>query len=152
GDPSNLTATAIVVAPLLCPSEMQTVSINNVSFGVTGRTNYGFCEGDWFVWAGPTNLPLTRSAFGPNMSRTWSAITDGSSNTIFLSEVKNYTPVVWQCGSLSLINNPNNIPSPYVDPKSVAPEYAAPGNCAFFLNGHTQWSEIAVHHIGMTTA
>jgi prepilin-type processing-associated H-X9-DG protein len=44
------------------------------------------------------------------------------------------------------------IPSPYANPLTVAPEYADPSNCAFFLNGHTQWSEIAVHHIGMTTA
>ncbi len=152
GDPSNLTATALVIAPYICPSEVQTVSIDNVSFGVTGRTNYGFCEGDWFVWIGPTTSPLTRSAFGPNMSRQWSAFTDGTSQTIFVSEVKNYQPVVWDCSSLSLINNPNNIPSPYANPLAVAPEYLAPSNCSFFLNGHTQWSEIAVHHIGMTTA
>jgi prepilin-type N-terminal cleavage/methylation domain-containing protein/prepilin-type processing-associated H-X9-DG protein len=152
GDPSNLTATALVIDTYLCPSEVQTTSIDNVSFGVTGRTNYGFCEGDWFVWTGPTTSPLTRSAFGPNMSRHWSAFTDGTSQTIFVSEVKNYTPVVWDCGGLSQINNPNNIPSPYANPLTVAPEYLAPGNCAFFLNGHTQWSEIAVHHIGMTTA
>jgi prepilin-type N-terminal cleavage/methylation domain-containing protein len=152
GDPSNLTATALVIDTYLCPSEVQTTSIDNVSFGVTGRTNYGFCEGDWFVWSGPTTSPLTRSAFGPNMSRQWSAFTDGTSQTIFVSEVKNYTPVVWDCGGLSQINNPNNIPSPYANPLTVAPEYLAPGNCAFFLNGHTQWSEIAVHHIGMTTA
>ena len=152
GDPSNLTATAQVIAAYTCPSEVQTTPIDNVSFGVTGRTNYGFCEGDWFVWIGPTTSPLTRSAFGPNMSRHWSAFTDGTSQTIFVSEVKNYTPVVWDCGGLSQINNPNNIPSPYANPLTVAPEYLAPGNCAFFLNGHTQWSEIAVHHIGMTTA
>jgi prepilin-type N-terminal cleavage/methylation domain-containing protein/prepilin-type processing-associated H-X9-DG protein len=152
GDSSNLTATAQVIATYLCPSEAQTTSINNVSFGVTGRTNYGFCEGDWFVWSGPTTSPLTRSAFGPNMSRHWSEFTDGTSQTIFASEVKNYQPTVWDCGSLSQINNPNNIPSPYANPLTVAPEYLAPSNCLFMLNGHTQWSEIAVHHIGMTTA
>ena len=129
GDPSNLTATAQVIGPYICPSEVQTTSIDNVSFGVTGRTNYGFCEGDWFVWIGPTTSPLTRSAFGPNMSRHWSAFTDGTSQTIFASEVKNYQPVVWECGSLSQINDPNNIPSPYANPLTVAPEYLAPSDC-----------------------
>ena len=59
GDPSNLTATAQVIAAYCCPSEVQTTSIDNVSFGVTGRTNYGFCEGDWFVWLGPNGGAAT---------------------------------------------------------------------------------------------
>jgi prepilin-type processing-associated H-X9-DG protein len=43
-------------------------------------------------------------------------------------------------------------PGRSADPRSVAPEYGQPSNCKFFLNGHTQGSEIAVHHVGMTTA
>jgi prepilin-type N-terminal cleavage/methylation domain-containing protein/prepilin-type processing-associated H-X9-DG protein len=152
GDPSNLTATAQSIATYLCPSEIRTDKITDPNFGYTGWTNYGFCEGDWFVWLGPNGGAMTRSAFGPNMSRKWSDLTDGSSQTIFLSEVKNYTPTVWDCGGLSQINNPSNIPSPTADPTVIAPEYQQPSNCKFFLNGHTQWSEIAVHHIGMTTA
>lgn len=152
GDPSNLTATAQSIATYLCPSEVRNDKITDVSFGYTGWTNYGFCLGDWFVWAGPNGGPITRSAFGPNLSRHFADIVDGTSQTIFVSEVKNYTPTVWDCGRLSQVNNPNNIPSPHVDPKTIVPEYAAPSRCKFFLNGHTQWSEIAVHHIGMTTA
>ncbi len=152
GDPGNLTATAQSIATYLCPSEIRTDKITDPSFGYTGWTNYGFCLGDWFVWAGPNGGPITRSAFGPNLSRHWADFTDGTSGTIFASEVKNYQPTVWDCGSLSQINNPNTIPSPSADPKVIAPEYQAPSNCKFFLNGHTQWSEIAVHHIGMTTA
>jgi prepilin-type N-terminal cleavage/methylation domain-containing protein/prepilin-type processing-associated H-X9-DG protein len=151
GDPANLTATAQSISTYLCPSEVRTDKITDPSFGYTGWTNYGFCLGDWFVWAGPNGGPITRSAFGPNLSRHWADIVDGTSQTIFVSEVKNYQPTVWDCGSLSQINTPNNIPSPYADPRTIAPEYAASG-CKFFLNGHTQWSEIAVHHIGMTTA
>jgi prepilin-type processing-associated H-X9-DG protein len=152
GDPSNVTATAQSISTYLCPSEVRTDKITDPSFGYTGWTNYGFCEGDWFVWAGPNGGAITRSAFGPNLCRRWADITDGTSQTMFVSEVTNYTPTVWDCGSLSLIHDPNTIPSPYADPKAVAPEYAQPSHCKFFLNGHTQWSEIAVHHIGMTTA
>ncbi|HEV3163877.1 MAG TPA: DUF1559 domain-containing protein, partial [Isosphaeraceae bacterium] len=152
GDPGNLTATAQSIATYLCPSEVRTDKITDPSFGFTGWTNYGFCLGDWFVWAGPNGGPITRSAFGPNLSRHWADLTDGSGQTIFVAEVKNYQPTVWDCGSLSQIKDPMNIPSPYADQKAVAPEYGAPSNCKFFLNGHTQWSEIAVHHIGMTTA
>jgi prepilin-type processing-associated H-X9-DG protein len=151
-DPANVTATAQSIATYLCPSEIRTDKITDPSFGYTGWTNYGFCEGDWFVWAGPSGGPITRSAFGPNLSRHWSDFIDGTSQTILVSEVTNYTPTVWDCGSLSLINNPSNIPSPSANPMAVAPEYGAQSNCKFFLNGHTQWSEIAVHHIGMSTA
>jgi prepilin-type N-terminal cleavage/methylation domain-containing protein/prepilin-type processing-associated H-X9-DG protein len=151
GDPANLTATAQSIATYLCPSEVRTDKITDPSFGYTGWTNYGFCLGDWFVWAGPNGGPVTRSAFGPNLSRRWADFTDGTSQTIFVAEVRNYQPCVWDCGSLSQIRNPNNIPSPYADPKAIAPEYQAAG-CKFFLNGHTRWSVIAVHHVGMTTA
>ena len=34
---------------------------------------------------------------------------------------------------------------------TVAPEYLAVG-CTFLTNAHTQWSEVTVHHIGVTTA
>ena len=151
GDPANLTATAQVIATYTCPSEVRLDPINDPSFGVTGRTNYGFCLGDWFVWAGPGGSAVTRSAFGPNLSRRWANLVDGTSQTIFLSEVKNYQPCVWDCGSLAKVNTPDGIPGPDADPLAVAPEYAA-GGCKFFLNGHTQWPEMAVHHVGMTTA
>jgi prepilin-type N-terminal cleavage/methylation domain-containing protein/prepilin-type processing-associated H-X9-DG protein len=151
GDPGNLTATAQVIATYTCPSEVQTTSINDPSFGLTGRTNYGFCLGDWFVWAGPGGGAVTRSAFGPNLSRHWADFVDGTSQTILVSEVKNYQACVYDCGPLSQIQNPNSVPSPYANPQAVAPEYQGTG-CLFFKNGHTQWSEVAVHHIGMTTA
>jgi hypothetical protein len=152
GDPSNPTATAQTIGKYIRPSEVRTDKITDVSYGYTGWTKYAFYEGDWFVWAGPNGGAITRSAFGPNLSRRWSEFIDAMSQTIVVSEVTNYTPTVWDCGSLSQINDPNNIPGPDADPKVVAPEYTHPGNRKFFLNGHTRWSEIAVHHVGMTTA
>jgi prepilin-type N-terminal cleavage/methylation domain-containing protein/prepilin-type processing-associated H-X9-DG protein len=143
GDPGNLTATAQVIGLYLCPSEVRQDPINNETFGITGGVNYGFCLGDWFVWAGP--------AVGPNMSRRWAEFTDGLSRTMLLAEVKNWQPYVRDCGSLSRINNPANIPPPDAPPAAVAPEYQSTG-CTFLDSGHTQWTEVAVHHVGMTTA
>ncbi len=115
GDQSNLTVTAQVIALYICPSEVRTDQDVDPNFGPTGGNNYGFCLGDWYVWLGPNNAPLTRSAFGVNMSRTWAAFTDGTSQTLLMSEVKNYQPYVRDCGSLSQINDPNNIPPPTAD-------------------------------------
>ncbi|WP_435011382.1 DUF1559 domain-containing protein [Tundrisphaera lichenicola] len=151
GDPGNLTATAQTIATYICPSEVRRDRELNGTFGVVGPTNYGFCMGDWFVYAGPNGNATTRSAFGPNLSRRWAAFSDGTSNTLFMAEVKNWQPNVRDCGHLSRINDPNNIPSPYADPITVAPEYQATG-CLLKLEGHCEWPEVAVHHIGMTTA
>jgi hypothetical protein len=68
-----------------------------------------------------------------------------------MSEIKNYQPYIRDCGSLSKINDANNIPPPDADPMTVAPEYLASG-CSFFDNGHSQWAELTVHHNGFTTA
>ncbi|WP_165070780.1 DUF1559 domain-containing protein [Paludisphaera rhizosphaerae] len=151
GDPGNMTATALTIAPFICPSEIRNDRENNGTFGIVGPTNYGFCLGDWFVWAGPNGGAVTRSAFGPNLSRSWSAFTDGTSNTMLMSEVKNWQVNIRDCGVLSKINDPANIPSPYADPKTVAPEYEG-STCLVKIEGHCEWPEVAVHHIGMTTA
>ena len=151
GDPGNLTATAQTIGTFLCPSEVRTDRENNGTFGIVGPTNYGFCLGDWFVFAGPGGGAVSRSAFAPNLSRRWAAFTDGMTQTLLMAEVKNWTMNIRDCGQLSQINDPNNIPSPYADPKAVAPEYQGNG-CTLHIEGHCEWPEVAVHHIGMTTA
>jgi prepilin-type processing-associated H-X9-DG protein len=151
GDPSNLTVTGQVIGLYLCPSEPQQEPTLIASYGLTGGVNYGFSLGDWYVWNGPGGGPPNRSAFGVNISRTWAYFTDGTSNSLLMSEVKNYQPYIRDCGSLSQINNPNNIPSPDANPMAVASEYLSAG-CSFFTNGHSQWPEVTVHHIGFTTA
>ncbi len=151
GDPGNMTATAQTISTFLCPSEVRSDRENNATFGIVGPTNYGFCLGDWFVFAGPTGGAVTRSAFGPNLSRRWADFIDGTSNTMLVAEVKNWQPYIRDCGTLSLINNAANIPSPYADPATVCPEYQGNG-CAYHIEGHCEWPEVAVQHIGMTTA
>ncbi len=151
GDLANVPAVGHVTGLFLCPSEPQTMPVVNASFGTIGGVNYGFSMGDWYVWAGPNGGPLTRSAFGVNLSRRMGDFTDGLSNTLWMSEVKNYQPYIRDCGSLANIHDPNTVPSPNADPLTVAPEYSSSG-CTFLLNAHSQWAELTVHHNGFTTA
>lgn len=151
GDLANQPAVAHITRSFLCPSEPNSQADLDPSFGLIGGVNYGFCMGDWYVWGGPGGTVQTRSAFGVNLSRRWADFTDGTSQTLIMSEVKNYQPYVRDCGSLANINTPTTIPPPNANPQTIAPEYQASG-CTFLLNGHSQWAELAVHHIGFTTA
>ena len=154
----NLPAVARKIDVFLCPSEIRQETIPHNTFGAIGGVNYGFSMGDWYVWRGYRNggdgEPPTRSAFGVNLQRKWRDFTDGLSNTLLMSEVKNYQPYIRDCGQFSLINDPLNVPPPDADPLTVCPEYAVMG-CAWIgpdTGGHTQWAEMAVHHNGFTTA
>ena len=151
GDLANQPAVAHLTGIFLCPSEPNQQLDLDPSFGLISGNNYAYSMGDWYVWGGPNGTVPTRSAFGVNLNRRWADFTDGVSQTLFMSEVKNYQPYIRDCGALVNINDPNNIPPPNADPDTVAPEYLA-GGCTFLLNGHSQWAELAVHHIGFTTA
>ena len=86
-------------------------------------TNYGVNQGDWFVWGG-FNGPQNRNAFGMNRSRRIAEFTDGTSQTLMAAEVKTYQAASnCRFTALPSVNNPNNIPSPYANPFTVAPEY-----------------------------
>jgi prepilin-type N-terminal cleavage/methylation domain-containing protein/prepilin-type processing-associated H-X9-DG protein len=151
GDPANTTGTGQSIGLFLCPSEINQAPVNISSFGICGGNTYGFCLGDWFVWAGPGGGATTRSAMGVNLSRSWADFQDGTSSTLLMAEVKNYQPYIRDCGKLANIYTPTNIPPPTANPLTVAPEYSGNG-CTVLSNAHTQWPEITVHHIGMTTA
>jgi prepilin-type processing-associated H-X9-DG protein len=151
GDIANLPAVGRVIPDYLCPSEPRKDPLNHATFGPIGGVNYGFCMGDWYVWQGPTNPPKTRSAFGVNLRRRWADFLDGTSQTLVMAENKNYQATIRDCGPFSQINDPANVPSPNADPLTVCPEYSGAG-CTIFLNAHTQWAEMSVHHNGITTA
>lgn len=151
GELGNKDAVGRRLPLFVCPSDPNDRQKDHAVYGRIAGTSYGFCMGDWYVWQGPNNAPPTRSAFGVNLSRRMADFLDGSSHTLLVSEVKMYTPYIRDCGGLSLINDPANVPAATVDPVSVAPEYDA-GGCQFKDDGHSEWAEMAVHHIGFTTA
>jgi prepilin-type N-terminal cleavage/methylation domain-containing protein len=152
GDLINKEAVGRVIAVFLCPSEVRPEPLAHATFGNIGGVNYGFCMGDWYVSNGAdaSNRPC-RSAFGVNFSRRWADITDGLSNTLLMSEVKNYQVTIRDCNSFSQINDPDNVPPPGAQPLVVCPEYYGAG-CTLFRNAHTQWAEMSSHHNGFTTA
>jgi prepilin-type N-terminal cleavage/methylation domain-containing protein/prepilin-type processing-associated H-X9-DG protein len=149
--PPNNTALAQVISVLICPSETKPIARSLASGGQYGIANYGYVSGDWFVWGGLGSTRPNRSAFGPNQSRSWGEFSDGTSNTLLMSEGKAYLDYARDCPSLSLVNDPDVIPPPDADPYSIVPEYV--GGCAFRpQEGRTQWFESGVHHNGITTA
>ena len=64
GDLSNLPAVARVIPLFLCPSEPNSEPGLNVSFGLIGGNNYGFCMGDWYVWLGVNVVVLKGVSIG----------------------------------------------------------------------------------------
>ena len=151
-DPSNTTVVMLTVTAFLCPSEVNSRPYTH-DYGVSGVTNYGFCQGDWFVWGG-FNGPQNRQGFGPNRSRRLAEFTDGLSNTLFISEVKAHQPASnCRFSTLPSVNDPVHIPSPLADPFTVAPEYDN-GGCKTQnqYEFHTEWSDGHTHTGGFTTA
>ena len=151
-DPPNSTVISLNVIAYLCPSEIKT-QVSSHDYGLSGVVNYGFSQGDWFVWGG-FNGPNNCSAFGPNRSRRWAEFIDGLSNTLLASEVKTYQAASnCRFTTLPSVNDPNNIPSPNADPFSVAPEYDN-GACVTQnqLEFHTEWADGHTHASGFTTA
>lgn len=148
--PPNLTATATRLSLLVCPSEPRQTFTHDVG-GEMSVSNYNYCMGDWFVWAGPASSRKNRSAFGPNQSRRLAEFRDGLGSTLWLSEGKSYQPYYRDCPTLANIQNPDQIPHPDADPYTLVPEYRN-GRCPVRVEGHNEWVESGVHHIGFTTA
>jgi prepilin-type N-terminal cleavage/methylation domain-containing protein/prepilin-type processing-associated H-X9-DG protein len=149
--PVNLTVGTTHVGSLVCPSESQTTSSPGEL--PPGRTmsvcNYGFSEGDWFVFGGVSSTRKNRSAFGPNQSRGLAEFRDGLSQTLWMAEGKANQAYYRDCPTLANINNPDAVPPPNADPYTVCPEYR--GGCVLRY-GHNEWVESGVHHAGFTTA
>ncbi len=151
-DPANLTVVGLNVAAFLCPSEVKT-QVSMHDYGPAGVVNYGFCQGDWFVWGGFAG-PQNRAAFGPNRSRRLAEFADGLSQTLLAAEVKTYQAAS-NCRHTALpsVNDPNSIPGPTADPYVAAPEYDN-GTCVTQNQSefHTEWADGHAHASGFTTA
>ncbi len=151
-DPANLSLVAASVGTFLCPSEVRP-EVSTHDYGLAGVTNYGVCNGDWFVWGG-FNGPQNRQAFGPNRSRRLADFLDGTSNTLLVAEVKARNAAS-NCRQITLpsLSNPDIIPSPDADPYAAAPEYDN-GTCVTQnqFEFHTEWSDGHAHAGGFTTA
>jgi prepilin-type processing-associated H-X9-DG protein len=81
----------MTISSLLCPSDRSGFRQTSDPDALKG-SNYGVCQGDWVGCAnnaatnGIQSDPQTRGVFGAKVWRTMASITDGTSNTIGVSE------------------------------------------------------------------
>jgi prepilin-type N-terminal cleavage/methylation domain-containing protein/prepilin-type processing-associated H-X9-DG protein len=148
----NTTVCGLVVQTFLCPSDPQTQTQGFNDRGtVFCASNYGSCDGDWYVFsfvgAGPNwaGMP-SRSAFTVNGARRIADFSDGTSNTLLYAEVKTFQPRL-KCAGLS-VNSPFNEPAPNAP---IPADYSGSG-CSFATKMHTHWSNGGVYHTGFTTS
>lgn len=73
----------VQITALLCPSDGPIASKGS---GDQGRNNYRFCVGDNFNRSWARDLADNRGIFGKDSRVSFGSITDGTSNTIMLSE------------------------------------------------------------------
>jgi prepilin-type processing-associated H-X9-DG protein len=157
-DPSNTTVVSSTLTVLICPSEANPQPYTSTSSSgvttVTGVTNYGWCEGDWYVYGG-VGAPPNRSAFAVNASRRFAAITDGLSQTVVAAEVNAVQPEFRSCfpdgsgGTLPALSNPYAIPDPA---SSIAVVASASPPCVLKIQAHSTWANGNSDDDGFTTA
>jgi prepilin-type N-terminal cleavage/methylation domain-containing protein/prepilin-type processing-associated H-X9-DG protein len=148
----NTTVCGLLIQNFVCPSDpqSQTQAFNDRGT-VFGRSNYGSCDGDWYVFsfpgAGPSwaGMP-SRSAFTVNGARRFAEFSDGLSNTLLYAEVKTFQARL-KCARLS-VNSPFDEPAPNAP---VPADYNGSG-CLFATKMHTHWSNGGVYHTGFTTS
>jgi len=145
--PTNTTISTLTINTMICPSEVKPQPATH-GFGLCGVVNYAVNVGDWYVWGGSAGT-ANRAPFGVNMSRTFSSISDGLSNTLLMSEVKAYQPYFRDGGPITGMTAAN-IPSPNASPESVSSQYFS--STSPQLSGHTEWVDGHAHQTGMTTA
>jgi prepilin-type N-terminal cleavage/methylation domain-containing protein/prepilin-type processing-associated H-X9-DG protein len=160
----NSTVVGLALSCFLCPSDKNVDGQTAFPSGVNARVPcYGVNEGDWYIWnalsvaTGMNNGPKNRGVFGPNQSRRIAEFTDGTSQTIFASDVKALNPFCQVGGQFSEadLNSPTGpVPSPYADPLTVASEYTSVAACNSVPpgQGHTAWVDGNSQETGMTTA
>ena len=124
-----------------CPSDPRASEVRNNG---TGRprlfsTNYGFNYGPWFVFE-PATFRSGDGIFFPNSFLKLAAITDGTSNTLLVSEVKAWQPY-YRNGGPPSVNIPNTL--------EEASAIAITGS-QYRETGHTEWPDGRVHHTGFT--
>jgi prepilin-type N-terminal cleavage/methylation domain-containing protein len=123
----------------ICPSEV------NDRARVGGTTthypiNYAVNAGTWFVYY-PATATAGDGPFKVGKRGRIGDYTDGTSNTLGMSEVKAYQPHLGSGGNPASLNAP---------PPSSPAEVVAYGG-AFKETGHTEWVDFKVHETCFTT-
>jgi prepilin-type N-terminal cleavage/methylation domain-containing protein/prepilin-type processing-associated H-X9-DG protein len=145
--PTNLPGASTKVKTYICPSETRPRQrVKSDGTPEHYSLNYACNLGTWMVF-NPATRAAGDGAFGVNVRFRVPDITDGTSNTLAVAEVKSNTPY----------KRNNNAAAALAVPPSTAAEVAAlieaPGGDNFNADtGHTEWVDARVHQTGFTTA
>jgi prepilin-type N-terminal cleavage/methylation domain-containing protein len=127
-----------------CPSEVNDeVRIKNGAPFVYSQ-NYGFNFGTWLVYD-PASGRRGDGVFYVNSKTKFGSLSDGSSNTLCVAEVKAFTSYIR--------NTPDPGATPPTDPNAFM-GYTGQMKLGEGLHqntGHTEWCDGRVHHSGITT-
>lgn len=124
---------------LICPSEINDKERPDGPTFVHYPLNYAINVGEWLIMQPPQGKGT--GVFLVNQEMTLAGITDGTSNTLGMSEVKSFTPYLRDGG-----NPASDIPVP------VRPEDVAGFGGEFKADsGHTEWVDARSHQTGFTT-
>jgi prepilin-type N-terminal cleavage/methylation domain-containing protein/prepilin-type processing-associated H-X9-DG protein len=166
---ANTTVTLLQLSYLYCPSDPGN-HIDDSSLGGTGdaTTSYGTCDGIWYVYSinwGPPNSvgPQNPAMFGPNYCVRIAAITDGTSNTMGLSEGLIGDPQFRSClttpASPSTTDigswTPYNTPPPLTTASDLVTLAGSCNSSGVKPGGrlnHTRWANGGVYYSGYTAA
>jgi prepilin-type N-terminal cleavage/methylation domain-containing protein len=127
------------VALLMCPSEIN----DHPQATATSPypLNYLMNVGTWFVYS-PSNGATGDGAFGMNRKTRIGDFTDGTSNTLGMSEGKTFTPILRDGGSPSSVG---------VAIPSTPAEALAYGGTFKLDGGHVEWIDARSIQSGFTT-
>jgi prepilin-type processing-associated H-X9-DG protein len=127
------------VALLMCPAEVN--DRPQASPGAPYPLNYLVCVGTWFIYD-PATGAAGDGAFGMNRRLRLTDVTDGTSNTLAMSEGKTFTPALWDGGR----------PASAAVPVPATPaEVLAYGGALKADKGHTEWVDARGTQSGLTT-
>lgn len=136
------------IASYLCPSEPNDVVRVNPSTGIPRDypANYVFNFGSWQIYD-PRNGTGGDGVFFPNSRTTHGNLTDGTSNTLGVSEAKAYTPYL---RNTSADPGPNP-PSAATFATGLTGDGCCIGTSLQLNTGHTEWADGLCQQSGFTT-
>jgi len=142
------------VPTYICTSDPygDTMRLNGDGTDKIHPQNYGFNFGSWLVYDPANSSNRGDGVFYVNSKTNMASITDGTSNTLCVSEVKAFTPYVRNTADPG--TTPPTLPSQISGlavgggDQSIQYKMDADRNKN---SGHTEWADGRVHHSGITT-